>query len=178
MLLIRIFYFLIPNLSWSSQRIMKCIFHLVQLSAKLNFFFFFDTAIRFWFDRLIASWNIFFSYPILVFFCSCSQQIMKWYFSSCSITTKLQLVVSRREKNVLSFNFSSMVTRSIDSILKMVHVMTKNFTDHRVLRIFSSVTSVSYLLREMAGGGERVFSLQKIANCLVNRVKTVKQHNF
>ena len=60
-----------------------------------------------------------------------------------------------------------MVTRSIDSILKMVHVMTKNFTDHRVLRIFSSVTSVSYLLREMAGGGERVFSLQKIANCQI-----------
>ena len=90
----------------------------------------------------------------------------------------MQLVVSRRKKNVLSFNFSSMVTRSIDSILKMVHVMSKNFTDHRVLRIFSSVTSVSYLLREMAGGGERVFSLQKIANCLVNRVNTVKQHNF
>ena len=83
-----------------------------------------------------------------------------------------------KEKNVLSFNFSSMVTRSIDSILKMVHVMTKNFTDHRVLRIFSSVTSVSYLLREMAGGGERVFSLQKIANCHVNGVKTVKQHIF
>ena len=59
-LLIRIFYFLIPNLSWSSQRIIKCIFHLVQLSAKLNFFFFFDTAIRFWLDRLIASWNIYF----------------------------------------------------------------------------------------------------------------------
>ena len=107
-----------------------------------------------------------------------SQRIIKCYFSSCSITAKLQLVVSRRKKNVLSFNFSSMVTRSIDSIFKMVHVMTKNFTDHRVLRIFSSVTSVSYLLREMAGGGERVFSLQKIANCLVNRVKTVKQHNF
>ena len=86
--------------------------------------------------------------------------------------------VEKEKKNVLSFNFSSMVTRSIDSIFKMVHVMTKNFTDHRVLRIFSSVTSVSYLLREMAGGGERVFSLQKIANCLVNRVKTVKQHNF
>ena len=87
-------------------------------------------------------------------------------------------LVKKEEKNVLSFNFSSMVTRSIDSILKMVHVMTKNFTDHRVLRIFSSVTSVSYLLREMAGGGERVFSLQKIANCLVNGVKTVKQLNF
>ena len=71
-----------------------------------------------------------------------------------------------------------MVARSIDSILKMVHVMTKNFTDHRVLRIFSSVTSVSYLLREMAGGGERVFSLQKIANCLVNRVKQLSSTIF
>ena len=36
------------------------IFHLVQFSAKLNFFFFFDTAIRFWLNRLIASWNIYF----------------------------------------------------------------------------------------------------------------------
>ena len=88
------------------------------------------------------------------------------FFLPCSITEKLN------DKTFFP-QLSHFLSWSIDSILKMVHVMTKNFMDGRVLRIFSSVSQSSYLQVEMESG-EGVLATQKIANCCSKHLKCLE----
>ena len=89
------------------------------------------------------------------------------FFLPCSITEKLN------DKTFFP-QLSHFPSKSIDSILKMVHVMTKNFMDGRVLRIFSSVSQSSYLQVEMEKSGEGVLATQKIANCCSKHLKCLE----